>query len=469
MARCAGALTFLCGPHPPNSDRERNATGLIGNLLSQVDEAGKLVADAGAVERVVEHLPRQLGLACRALGNIARSPEWSARAATVGVAALLESLGDEGGEDVGETLSALAEQEAVALSIVKDAALVGRIARRGWRGVLEQLCLHEAAASILAESETLWRLLDPFPKCQGLVSASDKGAERALADAPRLLLELANASEAKVLSNEASPVVDEERLKELAEIRSGYLLSLGNAARSNEAVAAILKLDNLFETLFPLLLGSVGDQHLASGLIGNIAVSELGRSVLGARGAAAAIAQCFCKSANAHVMMNCAVVLRRMALAPDLRQLVATELGPVMEQRDRLNQPEHQRIAFESARVLALCCGEPSVELGERGELLLSDLLDAEWGVLKVEACRGCALLASKCPVPLVEKMVRYFADSKADGQLRVAAAIAVSHCDPQNAAFQDALQVVAKDSETEVEGRKLSDLASKLIIIKPE
>jgi len=231
----------------------------------------------------------------------------------------------------------------------------------------------------------------------------------------------------------------------------------------------ILALDNLFETLRGLLTGSVGDQHLSLGLMGNLAVAIKGRETLVAdSGMAAAVAMCLEKSLNAHVMMNAAVLLRRMALLPAGAKQVAALLPQLTAQRERLNQPEHVRIALEIGRSVALCCGEEGAVVDGLAHQLLLELLEAEWIVLKVEACRGCALLEEKCPEKLVEIMIGYLANVKSDLSVRFAAAIALSKCAMANAQFLETLETVSKEEEqgdaVQPEGQKLSDLAKKML-----
>ena len=456
VCRNEAALIYL-GKSTGLADEEnlkRNVTGLIANLVSEKDDAAAAVVANGGIEVLACSLREHSGLACRGLSNISVEVEWSKRALEAGVLPVLEELGDE---TAGQTILALAGTQAVALAVVQDTALFRRIVGRGWEGVLDQVCLHDAVAAIIGADEGLWKLLEPFPRCQGLVSSSDAGSSRALYESERLL---AGLREAAAVEGET-----EEERKERTERRSGYLLALGNAARSEEAVKRLLGLDGLLETLEQLLEGATGDQHLATGLLGNVAVAPEGRETLLERHLSAQVALCLSKSFNAHVMMNCAVLLRRLALSETGRLQVALELPSLVEQRARLNQPEHVRIALEVARVLALCCGEESVNIDETAELLLKELLAADWVVLKIEACRGCALLARACPAPLIDDMLVLLIEPKSDPQLRYATLVALSKCALQKPEYLAALKAIAaEDPDAQVDGDKLTGLAKQML-----
>ncbi len=165
------------------------------------------------------------------------------------------------------------------------------------------------------------------------------------------------------------------------------------------------------------------------------------RPGLAAAGTVRVAADCLAKSFNAHVMMNTAVLLRRLALHEAARRLVAAELPSLLAQRERLNQPEHARVALEIGRVAALCCAEEGAALPEGGAEALLDLLRADWGVLRLEACRGCALLAGRCPAPLVARLLELLQDAAAESQLRHAAAVALHRAAPADPALRETLE----------------------------
>jgi hypothetical protein len=181
-------------------------------------------------------------LACRGLRNVAQKAEWSAKASLCGVVGALIKCPDEG----EEVLADLAVNEGFAVSLARDTEIVLRLANDlKWEDVLLALCLDEAAAQILSQSEAVWRSLDSMPKLQGLLSGSEAGSERAKEEAPLFLKRLI---EARAVAGES-----EEQNKEKGERRSGALLALGNAARSEAAVAMLWELKELMPVLLGLL------------------------------------------------------------------------------------------------------------------------------------------------------------------------------------------------------------------------
>ncbi len=449
LARRTEALAFLCQPHVDVA-LQRSVTGCLANLLSEDDEAGEGAVAVGAVEALVRALPAQMALACRGLSNAAQKGTWSERAAAAGALAAL--LACEQGEEV---LEVLVSHESVARQLAADKGAVVRLASElKWEKPLVALCSIDSTAAVLAESEEVWRALDKFPRCQGLVSGAEAGSTKALRERERLL--------SLVQQSAAVEGEPEAAAKSKAEVRSGALLALGNAARSDEAVGRILALEGLIPIVLEQLKGTTSDQHLATGLLGNLAVPADVRAQMADAGVVRAVALCLSLSFNAHVMMNSAVLLRRLSLDQHARRLVAAELPLLLAQRERLSQPEHSRVTLELGRVAALCLVE-DVQATPEVEKALLDLLHADWSVLRVEAARGCAVLADKCSPALIERLLTLLQDSSSDGTTRVAAAIALARAAPANASLHAALAALEKD-ETVVDGEPLSVVSKKIL-----
>ncbi len=410
---------------------------------------------AGGVEALVAGMSTDhSALACRGLHNVAQKPEWALKALRAGAVNVLLANEDEG-EDL---LADLAVNEQFAVALAADTPSVLRLSELKWEKVLLALCLNESAAQILSQSEAVWRAFDQAPRLQGLLSGSDAGSERARSEAPQMLKRL---QEAAAVSGEPEGVS-----KEKGERRGGALLALGNAARSDAAVAMLWQLDGLLPTLQDLLkIGTTHDQHLATGLLGNLAVPVDGRTRMGEAGLVPVVAACFVASNNAHVMMNCAVLLRRLSLHPPVRPLVSKELPGLLDQVQRLAQPEHSRVALELGRVAALCMADKaeSEALSTEEEKALMELLQADWGVLRVEGCRGCAVLGPRCPPGLLARLQAILDEEGGDGTARLAAALALVRGAPASQELRRALEKLENDP-TVVDGQPLARVSKQLL-----
>ncbi len=120
-------------------------------------------------------------------------------------------------------------------------------------------------------------------------------------------------------------------------------------------------------------------------------------------------------------------------------------------------------MSLELGRVAALCLAENGAEATPEVEAALLDLLRADWGVLRVEAARGCAILADKCSPALTEALLAVLQDAKSDDTARVAAAIALARAAPASPALHAALAALEKD-ETVVDGEPLSVISKKIL-----
>lgn len=409
---------------------------------------------AGGVSSLVVGVSTDhFGLACRGLRNIAQKGDWAARAFDCGAVQALLACDDEG-EDV---IADLAVNEAFAIRLADDVPTVMRFASLKWEKPLLALCLNEVCAQKLAQNDKVWRAMDDFPRLQGLMSGSEAGSERARSEAARFLQQL--------LAAAAVPGEAEEIGKERGERRGGALLALGNAARNDVAVAAIWQLEGLIPALKKLLIGgNTHDQHLTTGLLGNLAVPLEGRTRLADADVIPLVASCFNASNNAHVMMNCAVLLRRLSLHAPVRPLVSKELPGVLAQRERLAQPEHARVGLELGRVTALCMADKTeANLSKDEECSLLDLLNADWSVLRVEACRGCALLASRCSQPIAARLQTILDEDGGDGTARLAAVLALVRVAPHSQELIKSLERLENDP-TVVEGQPLSRVSKQLL-----
>jgi hypothetical protein len=202
-----------------------------------------------------------------------------------------------------------------------------------------------------------------------------------------------------------------------------------------------------------------------TGLLNNMAVPFDGRSKLADGGFVPAVAACFIASNNAHVMMNCAVLLRRLSLHPPVRPLVSKELGLLLSQRERLALPEHARVTLELARVAALCFADKndSEPISNDEEKSMLDLLTAEWGVLRVEGCRGCALLSARCSPSLLARLQGLLGEEGGDGASRLAAALALVRACPQSPDLIKSLERL-QDDPTVVDGQPLARVSKQLL-----
>ena len=180
-------------------------------------------------------------------------------------------------------------------------------------------------------------------------------------------------------------LLEEEGQEE--EVTVACLMALGNAARSDDNVVALAGHKGLMAQVLKKRK-TVNEQHLCLGLLGNMSVPEEGRKILKTLGAQAFALEQLTESNNAHVMFAAVTVIRRLVAGG-----AEVDMQPLLEQRERLTQPEHQRIWLEICRIGCCVWGRQGGDLA----LCVPPLLQAEWAVTPLLSCPllFCRVLSS--------------------------------------------------------------------------